>query len=101
MKCKGNPVTKDSLQLLKMLEDELLYPPRFCFEFCHKSLSHAQSMAEVTAAFTGQPGPLQIRIHLLTDKDEAMSFVPVTAGISPVNTFPNSKLLDSLTIRFE
>ena len=101
MECKGKPVTEDSLQKLKMLEDELLYPPRFRFEFSCTNPSLAQSKAEVTATFTGQPGPLQIRIPLLTNEDEVTSIVPVTAGISPVNTFTFSKLLYSLTIRLE
>lgn len=100
MECKGKPVTEDSLQKLKMLEDELLYPPRFCFEFSCTNPSLAQSKAEVTATFTGQPGPLQIRIPLLTDEVLA-HYIPITAGISLVNTSPLSKFLDSLTIRFE
>ena len=101
MECKGKPVTEDSRAKLKMLEDELLYPPRFRFEFSCTNPSLAQSKAEVTASFTGQTGQLQTRIHLLTNENEVMSFVPVTAGISLVNTSPLSKLLDSLTIRLE
>ena len=64
MDCEGGEVTIDNIEVLKLLEEELSYPPRFRLKFkANKSINSAISQS-VTVKFNGVTPPAKAIVTL-------------------------------------
>ena len=90
MGCEAGNVNKENIEMLQMMEDLLLYPPRFRYIFSCLNSVVAVDTTKVKAIFSGTSKPLHINVTLKKPQANESASIsqltpPSTPNIAPAN----------------